>query len=28
LLAIRTRPCIWIKDGLKAHSDAFLKNTI
>jgi len=28
LLAIRTRPCIWIKDGLKAHSDAFLKNAI
>ena len=28
LLAIRTRPCIWIKDGLKALSDAFPKNTI
>ena len=22
------RPCTWIKDGLKAQSNAFLKNTI
>jgi len=27
LLAIGTRPCIWIKDGLKDQSDAFLRNT-
>jgi len=27
LLAIGTRPCIWIKDGLKDQSDAFLRIT-
>jgi len=27
LLEIGTKPCIWIKDGLKDQSDAFLRIT-
>jgi len=27
LMAIGTRPCTWIKDGLKDQSDAFLRIT-